>query len=237
MAKTVSEEEIQLRKRARRRLVGAIAMVIAAVVILPMVLDSQPEQGNHDIDIRIPGEDAVTELAPDMEYPDEAPVPPSPIPRVKPETETPAATPARSPQEKSEAEKPKQPATGSSAALRGMDTRLRERSGIQSEAASTGASGAPAHVPDTGARAEPGEAAAGEGKFVVQSGAFSNPSKAEQQVRRLESSGISAYTEAFGSGKNQVTRVRIGPFSTREEADRVRRQLKDLGLGAVVTEK
>ena len=43
MAKTVSEEEIQLRKRARRRLVGAIAMVIAAVVILPMVLDSQPE--------------------------------------------------------------------------------------------------------------------------------------------------------------------------------------------------
>lgn len=236
MAKTVSDEEIQLRKRARRRLVGAIAMVIAAVVILPMVLDSQPEQGNHDIDIRIPGEDAVTELAPDMEYPDEAPVPPSPIPREKPAPETPAA-PARSTQEKSEAEKPKQPATGSSAALRGMDTRLRERSGTQSEAASMGASAAPARIPDTGARGEPGEGAAGEGRFVVQSGAFSNPSKAEQQVRRLESSGIGAYTEAFGSGKNQVTRVRIGPFSTREEADRVRKQLKDLGLGAVVTEK
>ena len=235
MAKTVSEEEIQLRKRARRRLVGAIAMVIAAVVILPMVLDSQPERGNHDIDIRIPGEDAVAELAPDMESLDEAPEPPGPLSRGKSATETPAA-PARSTQEKSEAEKPKPPAAGSPAALRGMDTGLRERSASQSEAASTDASTAPARIPDTGARGEAGEAVAGEGRFVVQSGAFSNPSKAEQQVRRLESSGIGAYTEAFGSDKNQVTRVRIGPFSTREEADRVRKQLKDMGLGAVVTE-
>lgn len=62
MAKIVSEEEIQLRKRARRRVVGAITLVIAAVVILPMVLDSKPEQRSHEIDIRIPSEDSVEEL-------------------------------------------------------------------------------------------------------------------------------------------------------------------------------
>lgn len=226
MAKTVSEEEIQLRKRARRRLVGAIAMVIAAVVILPMVLDSQPEEGTHDIDIHIPGEDAVTELAPDMEYPAEAP-----------------ATPLPAPQEKPEAEKSKQIATGAPAALRGMDTRLRERTGEQQRAVSPGASGTASatsdRIPDTRAKAESGGVLGGgdEGKFVVQSGAFSNPAKAEQQVRRLEASDISAYTETFGSGKNQVTRVRIGPYLTREEAERVSKQLKNLGLGAVVTEK
>ncbi len=67
MAKTVSEEEIQLRKRARRRLVGSITLVIAAVVILPMVLDSKPEQRIEEIDIRIPSEDAVDELGPESE--------------------------------------------------------------------------------------------------------------------------------------------------------------------------
>ncbi|MEO6431857.1 MAG: hypothetical protein ABIO50_08920, partial [Nitrosospira sp.] len=73
MAKTVSEEEIQLRKRARRRLVGAITLVVTAVVILPMVLDSKPEQRSHEIDIRIPSEDSVEELAPDVALRTEAP--------------------------------------------------------------------------------------------------------------------------------------------------------------------
>ena len=67
VAKTVSEEETQLRKRARRRLVGSITLVIAAVVILPMVLDSKPEQRIEEIDIRIPSEDAVDELGPESE--------------------------------------------------------------------------------------------------------------------------------------------------------------------------
>jgi len=36
MAKSISEEELQLRKRARRRLVGAIALVTIVAVFLPM---------------------------------------------------------------------------------------------------------------------------------------------------------------------------------------------------------
>src|SRR6185312_3410853 len=62
MAKTVSDEEIQLRKRARRRLIGAVALVVAAIVILPMLLDSKPEERSQEIDIRIPSEDSVEEL-------------------------------------------------------------------------------------------------------------------------------------------------------------------------------
>jgi len=68
MAKTVSDEEVQLRKRARRRLVGAVTLVVAAIVILPMLLDSKPEERSQEIDIRIPSEDSVEEFGPGAAY-------------------------------------------------------------------------------------------------------------------------------------------------------------------------
>ena len=60
MAKTVSEEQLQLRKRARRRLIGAIALGTIVAVFLPMVLDHEPKLGNQDINIQIPPLDAGT---------------------------------------------------------------------------------------------------------------------------------------------------------------------------------
>src|SRR5688572_6805151 len=60
MAKTISAEELQLRKRARRRLIGAIALVTIVAVFLPMVLDHEPKQGKQDINIQIPSSDSGT---------------------------------------------------------------------------------------------------------------------------------------------------------------------------------
>ncbi|MGI4856516.1 MAG: hypothetical protein ACRYHA_06260, partial [Janthinobacterium lividum] len=45
------------KQRARRRLVGAVALVLAAVVILPMVLDAHPKPVTDDIAISIPAQD------------------------------------------------------------------------------------------------------------------------------------------------------------------------------------
>lgn len=42
------------KQRARRRLVGAIALVVAAVIVLPMVLDSHPKPVTDDVQIDIP---------------------------------------------------------------------------------------------------------------------------------------------------------------------------------------
>lgn len=48
----------ELRVRARRRLAGAVALVLAAVVVLPMLLDSEPIPVSNNIAIRIPDRNA-----------------------------------------------------------------------------------------------------------------------------------------------------------------------------------
>ncbi|POM15815.1 Cell division protein DedD [Burkholderia cepacia] len=52
------------KQRARRRLVGAIALVVAAVIVLPMVLDSHPKPVTDDIAIDIPNRPAHQAVAP-----------------------------------------------------------------------------------------------------------------------------------------------------------------------------
>ena len=46
-----------LKRRGRRRLVGAIALVLAAVIVLPMVFDPEPRGSAPPVSVRIPGED------------------------------------------------------------------------------------------------------------------------------------------------------------------------------------
>lgn len=45
-----------LKRRGRRRLVGAVALVLAAVIILPMVFDLEPKPPAASVSVRIPGE-------------------------------------------------------------------------------------------------------------------------------------------------------------------------------------
>src|SRR5258708_23368302 len=46
-----------LKRRARRRLVGAVALVLLAVIVLPMVFDAEPRRSGPPVSVRIPGED------------------------------------------------------------------------------------------------------------------------------------------------------------------------------------
>src|SRR6187549_893494 len=57
MARAISDEELQLKRRARRRLIGAIVLVTAIVVVLPMVLDSEPRPSSQPISVQIPPPD------------------------------------------------------------------------------------------------------------------------------------------------------------------------------------
>ncbi len=61
--------------------------------------------------------------------------------------------------------------------------------------------------------------------FAVQLGVFSNPDNARELVDRLNRQGIRAYME---------TRVQIGPFLNRAEAEKAQAEMRKLGLNALV---
>jgi DedD protein len=56
MAAEQKQDVETLKRRGRRRLVGAVALVLAAVIVLPMVFDPEP-RGTAPVSVRIPGED------------------------------------------------------------------------------------------------------------------------------------------------------------------------------------
>ncbi|HEU4854127.1 MAG TPA: SPOR domain-containing protein, partial [Nitrosospira sp.] len=213
------------RKRARRRLVGAVTLVIAAIVILPMVLDSKPEQRSHQIDIRIPSEDSAGELAPEAT---------SGTPPAEAQVATSHDGPATGLQQ--EDQSASQPAAK---AAQSVKNPMEKRDAVSETEGRTPDPKAP-KVEPTG---KTSASAVDADWFVVQLGAFSNPAKARQQLRNVMSKDIKAqpdakaYTETLRSDKGDITRVRVGPFRTREEAETTRETLNSLGFEGVVTEK
>ncbi|MDX8385217.1 MAG: SPOR domain-containing protein [Gallionella sp.] len=74
--KQTSDDELNLRRKARRRLIGAIALTLAVVVVLPMVLDSTPKPVQPDIDLRIPDPEKIGEFVPSKAIPAKSTLPP-----------------------------------------------------------------------------------------------------------------------------------------------------------------
>lgn len=97
---TSADAELQLKKRARRRLVGATALALLAIIVLPMVMDREPRPPAQDIQVRIPNPDSAT--LPPLRPPAPSPVERSPatnkqppLPAVgAPSTATPPPPPA-----------------------------------------------------------------------------------------------------------------------------------------------
>jgi DedD protein len=186
-----------LKRRGRRRLVGAVALVLAAVIVLPMVFDPEPRRGVPPVSVRIPGED-------------EAPFKPKPVPR-------PPEKKAETPPADRRAEQP--PAAKA-------EKKADEKVALSKPAPAKPA--APKAPPAERARAE---AALAGVEYVVQVGAFSNP---KDVIAKLEAAKLPYFTEPL---KDNVTRVRAGPFPSKEAAEKVREQLRSLGLepGSVST--
>ena len=202
MARPISDEELQLRKRARRRLIGAVVLVTAVVVALPMVLDSEPKPVSQDINIRIPSPDSGTFTS--------KVVPVAPAPESKPA--------------------PKPPAT---VAAKPEATRATKETAKQAEEAQAAKAAAKTQAPrEAGKKA--GESA---GQFVVQVIALADAQKAQLMQQRISAAGIKSYTEVVKTKKGDVTRVRAGPFATREAAEEARAQLKTIELDGKVIPK
>ncbi|MFM0730168.1 SPOR domain-containing protein [Paraburkholderia sediminicola] len=233
------------KQRARRRLVGAVALVVAAVVILPMVLDSHPKPVTDDISIDIPSrpapkvaktdEDTQAGVAPDNPAPDAA-VAASGLAPTTAATQgqsgaakQPGAAPAARP-----AVKPQAPAVAANTApaAPAKPAKPTNVSAMQSAANVPTQSEDSANTAAAGADANSGTPASPPGsRFAVQLGAFANDANARNWAAKLKAAGVPAYTEhrkqADGS---TLTLLRAGPFADRAAATAAIAKVRETGL-------
>lgn len=71
-------------------------------------------------------------------------------------------------------------------------------------------------------------------RSVVQVGAFADTAKARDTRLKIEKVGFKTYTQVVETPEGQRIRVRIGPFATKEEAEKVGEKIKSLGLDAAI---
>lgn len=194
-----------LKRRGRRRLVGAIALVLAAVIILPMVFDTEPRKG-PPVSVRIPSEDDPSFKPKVVPKPAPAPAPAAPAPE-------PAAKPAGQPEPKPEPRPEAKPEPK-------PDAKAEAKAPAKAPAAATGE-----------AERKRAEAAlAGAEQFIVPVAALASADKLKELTDALAAAKIPHYTEPIATAKGTVTRVRAGPYASRAAAEKALQQLKGLGL-------
>jgi len=227
------DAQLQLKKRARRRLVGAVAFAGLAAVVLPMVMDEEPKQQVQDVQIRIPGQDQAPfnpKLKPvASEKKDEVSPPVVEAPRP---VETPASKAAEKaaekPAEKPIEKAPEKPAAkpAEKPAAKPAEKTVEKPADAQRAAAILGGKGVSEQAP-----------ANGNGQFVILIGAFSNPANVKQLQTKISELGIKVYTEPLDSPEGKKTRVRAGPFANRDAAEKALDRIKRIGVNGVVAAK
>jgi DedD protein len=211
-----NDEALELRRRARRRLIGAIAVVLALVLIPPWVMDLEPKPVVTNLSVEIPRQQPGGLKPPPAptKGPDRAapPAPSEAVPRppdVKPESGLPGERPSTAAPAPATAPAPK-PAPVARAA--------------------------PSDAAQKETDAKRAEAILNAEAFVVPLGAFANRENVKQLEAKLSKAGVKYFTETVSTPGGEQIRVRAGPFPSKDVAEGAREQLKTLGLspGAVV---
>jgi DedD protein len=240
----------ELKRRARRRLVGAIVLALAAAVILPLLLESDPKPLGDEVSVRIPPIDNgkfINPLAPDKGRDNAAPG--STDPKIEPKSGagiTPKKTIAEAERRVLGQNVRPPPATAAASTTAPASVLAAPAPALPastptpvpamaSPAPAPSSADAPAAKADAPAAPAPQPAAAS-GAFAVQVGAFADVKTATDLAATLKSSGYATYTEAVPTAQGSVQRVRVGPYATRGAADAAAANLKAAGYDrALVT--
>ena len=195
-------EQVEVRRKGRQRLIGAIVLALLAVVFVPMVLDPEPRRDRVEPMLSIPPREGA-----------------APLPLVTKSPE-PAAEPVKAEPPKAEPPKAEPPKVEPA----------------KDEPKATPAPAAPAKATVAPRQPETRPAAPKLEGFAVQVGAFRDDAKLAQARGKLTAAKVPHYTERLDAAAGDLTRLRAGPFPTREAAEKAAAQLKRAGLdGRVVT--
>jgi DedD protein len=201
---TPAESVDAMRRRARHRLIGASVLVVLGVVGFPLLFDTQPRPVSVDIAVNIPDRATAKPLVDTSK--------PKPLS---------AGAGLDAKEEVVLAEKKPDaavaavvPVPDAKVAPKPPEPKLAESKPAESKPVEA----KPTDTQDTGAR------------FVVQIGAFNDEAKVREVRAKLEKEGIKTYTNIAQTKECARTRVRVGPFTSRDEADKVARKIKQLQL-------
>ncbi len=253
-SRTPQAESIEeMRRRARHRLLGAAVLVLVGVVGFPLLFDTQPRPVPVNVAMDIPDRHKVAPLVvPQQEAntpraaepatsgldageevvasrPRSAPAASQPTARVEPKVPAKAETPAESKPEPKPEPKPAPKAEAkpeSKPEPRPDPKPARQDDAARARALLEGRNPQPSAAP-VAARDE-------QGRFIVQVGAFADADKAREVRDRLERSGLKTYTQVVDTKDGKRTRVRVGPFTSRADADKAAGRVKGAGLSASV---
>jgi len=215
-----------LRTRARRRLIGAVALLLAVAILVPLLLDPAPRPVSDNIAIDIPSERQpfTPRLAlPPVPDPGQAPLAPPPdLPPTEAVEKAPAEPPAPATEKKVE-EEPK--ATSKSAARSAAATKEPAKEARTARAEPRPAKPEPRVTEATRSRS---------GKLVLQAAALGSEPAAQDLSERLRKAGFAPFIEKIETPDGVRYRVRVGPYSTRDEAQRAQARLRALGVSATL---
>jgi DedD protein len=234
-ADTVQEARI----RSRRRLIGAVVLVVIGVIGFPLVFETQPRPIPVDIPIEIPRKEGVPPLA--MPSPKVA-APAASAPTIAPSAPV-AATPAKpaAVQAVEEVIAPgRPPAAVSSLPVLTPAAPVKAAEKPASAPVKTAAKPlAPAEGDRAKALLEGSSSAKVEGpkeagRFVVQVGAFAENDAARTTRLKVEKLGLKTYVQVAETPAGKRIRVRVGPYATKDEAEQAKTKLTAGGLPAVL---
>lgn len=245
-----SDAHLQLKKRARRRLVGAVAFAGLAAVILPMVMDDEPKQQVQDVQIRIPGQDQApfsSKVAKPPNGPESVEnvsvseqgeqLEPPPATVVAKPVEVPLNKPEEVKVEKAERVAEHVAEKAQVKVLEKVPAKNTEKQVAKSDVAEPQRAAAILSGKAAGAVPVAPSTSNGNGQFVVLIGAFSNPANVKQLQAKIGELGVKVFTESLDSPSGKKTRVRAGPFPSREAASKALDKMKRIGVNGVVAAK
>jgi len=239
LSNTPAESVEVIRKRARHRLMGSVVLVLGAVVGLPLLFDSQPRPVAIDTPIVIPDRNQAAPLATpghNTKYiqAKESPALATSVP------EQPTVTPAKSavanvaaldPHEEVVTKDTKTEAKAETKVETKVETKpdakLEAKTDTKSEAKPESKESAKAKALLDGKDAPKSSDAV---RSVVQVGAFADAAKAKEARTKLEQAGLKTYTQEVETKEGKRIRVRVGPFATKEEADKAAEKIRKLNL-------
>ena len=219
MQKTASsDQELNLKKRARRRLVGAIALVLLMVIVLPMILkDRAVTEPQDKITITLPNEQVPAEAS-DF---DSNIVPTEPTTKPEPEAEVATPDPEAAsnkaetpPVTKLEPKPEPKPAVKLESK---PEPKLESNPSMNSSKPDASKSGTEAKH-----------------KFYVQIGVFSDAANVKQLQAKLSDLGYKSQTETINTEKGKKIRLKTITFGDRNEAAIALENIKDAGLTGMV---